>query len=76
MGIKLEIMGCETCVDLIPLVIHDFDIILRMDCLGKYKAQMNCFAKTVTFSRFTGERVVFQGERNVIPNCLISAMTA
>jgi len=37
---------------------------------------MDCFAKTVTFSGSIGERVVFRGERNVIPNCLISAMTA
>ena len=59
MGIKLEIMGCETHVDLIPLGIHDFDIILGMDWLGKYRAQMDCFAKTVTFSGSMGERVVF-----------------
>jgi len=75
-GIKLEIMGCEMHVDLIPLGIHDFDIILGIDWLGKYRAQMDCFAKTVTFSGSTSERVVFRGERNVIPNCLISAMTA
>jgi hypothetical protein len=76
MGIKLEIIRCETRVDLIPLGIHDFDIILGMDWLGKYKAQMDCFAKTVTFYGFMGVRVVFRGERNVIPNCLIFAMTA
>jgi hypothetical protein len=46
-----------------------------MDWLGKYRAQMDYFAKTVTFSGSMGERVVFRGERNVIPNCLISAMT-
>ena len=31
MGIKLEIIGCETHVDLIPLGIHDSDIVLGMD---------------------------------------------
>ena len=59
MGIKLEIIGCDTHVDLIPLGIHDFDIILGMDWLGKYRAQMDYFAKTVTFSGSMGERVVF-----------------
>jgi hypothetical protein len=59
MGIKLEIIGCEPHVDLIPLGIHDFDIILGMDWLGKYRAQMDCFAKTVTFSGSMGERVIF-----------------
>jgi len=60
-GIKLEVMGCETHVDLIPLGIHDFDIILGMDWLGKYKAQMNCFTKIVTLSGAMDERVVFRG---------------
>ena len=68
MGIKLEIIGCETRVDLIPLGIYDFDIVLGMDWLSKYRAQIDCFAKTITFSRSMGERVVFRGERNVIPN--------
>jgi hypothetical protein len=37
---------------------------------------MNCFTKIVTLSGAMGERVVFRGERNVIPNCLVFAMTA
>jgi hypothetical protein len=36
---------------------------------------MDYFAKIVTFYGSMGERVVFRGERNLIPNCLIYAMT-
>jgi len=74
--VKLVIMGCEFSANLIPLPLHDFDIILGMDWLGRHRAQMDCFAKTITFCGLMGRGVVFRGERNVIPNCFISAMTA
>jgi hypothetical protein len=74
--VKLVIMGCEFSADLIPLPLHDFDIILGMDWLGRHRAQMDCFAKTITFCGLMGRGVVFRGERNVIPNCFISGMTA
>jgi len=31
-----------------PLELYDFDVILGMDWLSKYKAQVDCFTKTVT----------------------------
>ena len=34
--------------DLLPLELYDFEVILGMDWLSKYKAQIDCFAKTVT----------------------------
>jgi len=71
-GVKINIKGCEMRVDLIPLELQDFD----MDWLGINKAQMNYFAKTVILQRPNGKKIIFRGERNVIPNCLISAMTA
>jgi len=40
------------------------------------KAQMDCFAKRVTFHGTYGRKNVFKGERNVILNCIVSAMTA
>lgn len=47
-----------------------------MDQLSTYRAPVDCFAKTVTFFGPDGRRVIFQGERNVIPNSMISIMTA
>jgi len=35
---------------------------------------MDCFTKTVTFQKPEGKKIVFRGERNVISNCIVSAM--
>jgi len=75
-GVQINIGGCELKVDLLPLELHDFDVILGMDWLSMNKAQMDCFTKTVTLQRPDGKKIVFKGERNVIPNCIISAMAA
>ena len=75
-GVQLVINGCEMKVDLLPLELHDFDVILGMDWLGMNKAQMDCFAKTVTLHGIEGRKIVFRGERNVIPNCIVSTMIA
>jgi len=75
-GIRVNIDRRVKKVDLIPLELHDFDVILGMDWLGMYRAQMDCFEKTVSLQGLNGRRVIFRGERNVIPNCIISAMTA
>jgi hypothetical protein len=71
-GVKINIKGCEMRVDLIPLELQDFD----MDWLGINKAQMDCFAKVIILERLNGRKIIFRGERNVVPNCLISTMTA
>jgi hypothetical protein len=63
-------------VDLLPLELYDFEVILGMDWLGKYKAQIDCFAKTVTLQGLDGRRAIFRGERKIIPNCIISAIRA
>ena len=36
---------------------------------------MDCFTKTMTLIGLDGKWVVFRGERNAIPNCVISTMT-
>ena len=59
----------ETEVDLIPLELHDFDIIIGMNWLSKYKALIDCYAKTVTFQTPKGERMIFERE-NSQTNCL------
>jgi hypothetical protein len=35
---------------------------------------MDCFAKTITLKGPDDERVIFRGERQVVPNCVISVM--
>ena len=61
--------------DLIPLEIVDFDVILGMDFLSNHRAIVNCFRKVVTFRSLGMPEFEFLGERNVLPSCLISALT-
>ncbi|XP_052302021.1 uncharacterized protein LOC112323659 [Populus trichocarpa] len=74
--VGVSLSGYETEVDLIPLELHDFDIILGMNWLSKYKARIDCYAKTVTFQTPKGERMIFKGERILKPIALISVVTA
>jgi hypothetical protein len=48
-GVRINNNGCELKAYLIPLELSDFDIILGMNWLGKNKARLDCFTKTVTF---------------------------
>ncbi|VVA36048.1 PREDICTED: reverse mRNAase, partial [Prunus dulcis] len=62
--------------DLIPLDLVDLDIILGMDWLEKHHASVDCFRKEVTLRSPGQPKVIFRGERRVLPTCLISAITA
>lgn len=74
-GIKVDIKGCEMSANLIPLELHDFDVILGMDWIGTYRAQLDCFEKTVTLYGPNGRTMIFRCERNVIPDYMISIIT-
>ncbi|CAL2267432.1 unnamed protein product [Prunus armeniaca] len=54
----------------------DFDIILGMNWLEKHHVSMDCFRKEVTLRSLGPPKVIFRGERRVLPTCLISAITA
>jgi hypothetical protein len=58
-GVGVSLAGYGTKVDLISLELHDFDIILGMDWLSKYKVLIDCYAKIVTFQIPEGRRVIF-----------------
>jgi hypothetical protein len=73
-GVKLYIGGLELRVDLTLLELYDFNLILGMDWLSKHKAQVDCFTKTVTIQGIGDKKVVFKGERKVIPSCVISVL--
>jgi hypothetical protein len=75
MGVGVSLSGYGI-VDLIPLELHDFDIILGMYWLSKYKGLIDCYAKTITFQTPDGERMVFEGERILKPIAIISVLTA
>jgi hypothetical protein len=75
-GVGVSLARYETKVNLIPLELHYFDIILNMDWLSMYKALIDYYAKTVTFQTPKGRRMVFKREK--IPNsiALISVVIA
>jgi hypothetical protein len=56
-GVKLYIGGLELRVDLMPLELYDFYVILGMVWLSKHKAQVDCFTKTVTIQGIGDKRV-------------------
>jgi len=75
-GVKLYIRGLELRADLMSLDLYDFDVILGMDWLSKHKAQVDYFTKTVTIQGIGDKRVVFKGERKVIPRLDESGVSA
>ena len=62
--------------DLIVFPLLDLDIILGMDWLSRHRAVVNCYTKEVKFEAPGREEVIFCGERQAVPSCLMSAMTA
>lgn len=73
---NLRIRDHELKVNLIPLRIYDFNIILGIDWLRKHQACMDCFTKTMTFKTLKGNKVEFKGDRKIMLNCIISIVTA
>ena len=72
----LKIGENELLVDLMPLSIHDFDLILGLDRLAAYHTSIDCFKKEVVFKMKNEVEFIFQGERDVIPTYLISVVQA
>jgi len=73
---RVRIGDVEMRVDLLPLDLYDFEMILGMDWLVTYRAQIDCFTKMVTLQDKGGRMVEFRRERNVILNSIILVVTA
>lgn len=50
MGQTIKIQGRQLLVDIIVFEMLDFDIILRIDFLGRNEAKIDCWCKKVWFS--------------------------
>ena len=75
-GSILVIQNKDFPADLIVLGIHDFDIVLGLDWLSKYRATFDCYKKEVRLVRPEEPGVIFRGIRREIAPSLINAMTA
>ncbi|KAL0394765.1 UNVERIFIED_CONTAM: Transposon Tf2-11 polyprotein [Sesamum latifolium] len=63
-------------VDLVAMDLKEFDVILGMDWLAQHRAVVNCYKKEVIIESSGESRVVFVGDRYVVPVCVISAIEA
>ena len=62
--------------NLIPLEMSDFDVILGMDWLSSQRASMDCFTKKIVFRKPEYPELEFEGDRRILPTCVISALEA
>ena len=70
------IEGREIYVDLVVLEIEDFEVILGMDWLSKYRAAIDFNNKTVTFQLPGEKKFTFVGTNKRMSLSIISAMKA
>ena len=75
--------GCKILVEcvilnanLIPLEISEFDVILGIDWLSNHRASMDCFTKKIVFKKSGYPKLEFEGDRRILPTCVISALEA
>ena len=59
--IALDFMGMDLRVDLIEFPLDNFDVILGMDWLRKYKTSIDCWMKKVAIQGPKGQNVIFKG---------------
>ena len=72
----IRINMIELPANLIVFPLIELDVILGMDWLTRHRAIVNCYTKEVIFELPGQERVVFCGERQAVPSCLVSAVSA
>ncbi|XP_074355489.1 uncharacterized protein LOC141695133 [Apium graveolens] len=66
----------ELLVDLLPIQMRDFDIILGMDWLERHKATIDCPGKRIIFGDSNSPEFVFQGSKPSGCGKFISAIKA
>ncbi|XP_074322876.1 uncharacterized protein LOC141659849 [Apium graveolens] len=70
-------VGDRSCkVNLLPMKMHDFDIILGMDWLSEHRATIDCQGKRVIFGDADKPEFVYQGSQPKGDVKLISALKA
>lgn len=70
----MEIRGHKTLVDVIPIQLGEFDVILGMNWLNHHVAMIDCHRKTVNLRISNKAKVVFYGNCNPRRSNCISMM--
>ncbi|KAL0295516.1 UNVERIFIED_CONTAM: hypothetical protein Sangu_2508700 [Sesamum angustifolium] len=61
-------------MDLVVMDLKEFDVIWGMDWLAQHRAVVDCYKKEVMIESSGKPKVVFVGDRQVVPVCVISAI--
>ncbi|KAL0439888.1 UNVERIFIED_CONTAM: Retrovirus-related Pol polyprotein from transposon.6 [Sesamum latifolium] len=75
-GSLVRIGDVNLPIDLVVMDLKEFDVILGMDWLAQHRAVVYCNKKEVMIESSGESRVVFVGDRQVVPVCIISAIEA
>ncbi|XP_022018951.1 uncharacterized protein LOC110918983 [Helianthus annuus] len=65
---KLNVDGEDYLVDLIPMLMGEFQVVIGMDWLSRHHAKVICFRKEIQPTSPSGRRVIIFGEKNCNPN--------
>ena len=63
-------------INLIPLGMSHFDVIIGMDWLSKFKAKIDCVSKAITFEKPKGGEMKLEGKKVIVTACFISVAKA
>ena len=75
-GCPLRMYECEFLADLYKFELTDFGIILGIDWLAKYQAEIDCSKQKISLKGPNGERIVHRGQSPRVGVKLVSAMEA
>ncbi|XP_037491680.1 uncharacterized protein LOC119369385 [Jatropha curcas] len=70
------VAGVDLPANLIILDVIDFDVILGMDWLSTYDAEVHCKGKEIVFNILDGKKLIYRVDKNIAPYNLISAISA
>nr|GFA12707.1 reverse transcriptase domain-containing protein [Tanacetum cinerariifolium] len=72
-GVTLTLLNQPFKIDLMPIKLGSFDIVISMDWLSKYHAKIICDEKVVHIP-INSETLIIQGDRSKTRQCLISCI--
>ncbi|KAJ0481094.1 putative nucleotidyltransferase, Ribonuclease H [Helianthus annuus] len=75
-GCIIELGEREFAIDLLPVQLGSFDVVVGMDWLSSNKAEIVCHEKVVRIPTDDGETIVVHGEKRETPLRIISCLKA
>ena len=73
-GCEILVEGVALKASIIPLEMFEFKVILGMDWFSNHRASMDCFTKNIVFKKSRYPDLEFEGDRRILPTCVISAL--